>query len=413
MITAGRAGIVSWIHERGEWPEFTWDDAALTRLLATVRYRQGRHLGKMEALGFDLRTEANVLALTDEVVRSSAIEGEHLDPAEVRSSVARQLGIDVGGLPTPARHVEGVVAMAVDATRNFDRPLSAERLYGWHAALFPTGRSGMTRITVGAWRTDEAGPMRVVSGPMGKERLHFRAPAAPRLADEMERFLAWFESSSIDPVLKAGVAHFWFVTIHPFDDGNGRIGRAIAEMALSRADGTKERYYSMSSAIDAQRKEYYRQLEAGQRGGLDITAWLAWFLSCLDRTIRHADDQLAAVLFKASLWQRINEQPVNVRQRTIINRLLGDFQGHLTTSKYARIAKCSNDTALRDIRELLARGIIVRNPAGGRSTSYRLQLPGERPDLQAKAVRAELAEPGTSEADVREAVARRDGRREP
>ena len=391
MITAGRAGIVSWIHERGEWPEFIWDDAALARPLAEVRYRQGRHLGKMEALAFDLRTEANVLALTDEVVSSSAMEGEHLDPAEVRSSVARQLGLDVGGVPTTGREVEGVVAMILDATRNFDRPLTAERLFGWHAALFPTGRSGMTRITVGAWRTDEAGPMRVVSGPMGKERLHFQAPAAPRLADEMERFLEWFESSSIDPVLRAGVAHFWFVTIHPFDDGNGRIGRAIAEMALSRADGTKERYYSMSSAIEARRKEYYRQLESGQRGGLDITAWLAWFLSCLDRTIRHADEQLASVLFKASLWERINEQPVNDRQRTIINRLLGDFEGHLTTSKYARIAKCSNDTALRDIRELLARGIIVRNPADGRSTSYRLQLPGEQPDSQASAERGTSA----------------------
>ena len=402
MITAGRAGIVSWIHERGEWPEFIWDDAALARPLAEVRYRQGRHLGKMEALAIDLRTEANVLALTDEVVSSSAIEGEHLDPAEVRSSVARQLVLDVGGVPTTGREVEGVVAMILDATRNFDRTLTAERLFGWHAALFPTGRSGMTRITVGTWRTDETGPMRVVSGPMGKERLHFQAPAAPRLADEMDLFLEWFESSSIDPVLKAGVAHFWFVTIHPFDDGNGRIGRAIAEMALSRADGTKERYYSMSSAIEARRKEYYRQLESGQRGGLDITAWLAWFLGCLDRTIQHADEQLASVLFKASLWQRINEEPVNERQRTIIHRLLGDFERRLTTSKYARIAKCSNDTALRDIRELLARGIVVRNRAGGRSTSYRLQLPAEQPDSQANAEGGTLAEHGMSEADVGE-----------
>lgn len=393
---------MSWIYERAGWPEFTWDDAGLARPLAAVRYRQGRHLGKMEALGLDLRTEAHVLALTDEVVRSSAIEGEHLDPAEVRSSVARQLGLDAGGLPTPTRAIEGVVAMALDATRNFDRPLTAERLYDWHAALFPTGRSGMTRITVGAWRTDDAGPMRVVSGPMGKERLHFQAPAASRIDGEMDLFLEWFESSSIDPVLKAGVAHFWFVTIHPFDDGNGRIGRAIAEMALSRADGTKERYYSMSSAIAARRKEYYRELESGQRGGLDITAWLAWFLSCLDRTIQHADERLASVLFKADLWQRINEDPVNDRQRTIIDRLLGDFEGHLTTSKYARIATCSNDTALRDIRELLARGVIVRNPAGGRSTSYRLQLPGEQPDSQANAERGTLAALGRSEADVGE-----------
>ena len=302
----------------------------------------------------------------------------------------------------PGREVEGVVAMTLDATHNFDRPLTAERLFGWHAALFPTGRSGMTRITVGAWRTDEAGPMRVVSGPMGREWLHFQAPPASRLDREMDRFLEWFESSSIDPVLKAGVAHFWFVTIHPFDDGNGRIGRAIAEMALSRADGTKERYYSMSTMIEARRRKYYRELESGQRGDLDITAWLAWFLGCLDRTIRHAGEQLASVLFKASLWERINEQPVNDRQRTVINRLLGDFEGHLTTSKYARIAKCSNDTALRDIRELLARGIVVRNRAGGRSTSYRLQLPAEQPDSQANAERGTLAELGMSEPDVGE-----------
>ena len=373
---------MGWIYERPGWPEFTWDEAGLARPLANVRHRQGRHLGKMEALGFELRTEASVLTLTDEVVRSSAIEGEHLDPTEVRSSVARQLGLDVGGVPVPGREVEGVVAMILDATGNFERPLTAERLFGWHAALFPTGRSRMTRITVGAWRTDAAGPMRVVSGPMGKERLHYQAPAAARLDGETNRFLEWFESSSIDPVLKAGVAHFWFVTIHPFDDGNGRIGRAIAELALARADGTKERYYSMSSAIAARRKAYYRQLESAQRGGLDIMAWLAWFLGCLDRTIHHADKQLAAVLFKANLWRRINEEPVNERQRMIINLLLGDFRGHLTTSKYARIAKCSNDTALRDIRELLARGIIVRNPAGGRSTSYRLhaQAPAHQGD---------------------------------
>ncbi|MDE0219725.1 MAG: Fic family protein [Spirochaetaceae bacterium] len=393
---------MSWIYERAGWPEFTWDEAGLARPLAGVRYRQGRHLGKMEALGFDLRTEANVLALTDEVVRSSAIEGEHLDPVEVRSSIARQIGLDVGALPMPGREVEGVVAMILDATRNCDRPLTAERLFGWHAALFPTGRSGMTRITVGAWRTDEAGPMRVVSGPMGKERLHFQGPAASRLADEMDRFLEWFESWSIDPVLRAGVAHFWFVTIHPFDDGNGRIGRAIAEMALSRADGTRERYYSMSSAIEARRGEYYRQLESGQRGNLDITAWLAWFLGCLDRTIQHADEQLASVLFKASLWDRINEQPVNHRQRTIINRLLGDFEGHLTTSKYASIAKCSNDTALRDIRELLARRIVVRNRAGGRSTSYRLHFPGERHVPRNNSVSTKLLERDESGADTEE-----------
>lgn len=373
IIAARNAVIVAWIHESAEWPRFAWDGAALSRLLAAVRHRQGRHLGRMEALGFDLRSEANVAVLTGEVVMSSAIEGERLDAAEVRSSVARQLGLEAAGLSEPGNAVEGVVAMTLDATRNFDRPLTAERLFGWHAALFPTGFSRITRITVGAWRTDRAGPMRVVSGPMGRERVHFQAPAARRLDGEMNRFLEWFASPTIDPVIRAGVAHLWFVTIHPFDDGNGRIGRAIAELALSQADGTKERYYSMSTAIAEQRKEYYRQLEAAQRGSLDITAWLTWFLRCLDHAVRDADNQIESVLYKARLWQRIDRQPVNDRQRTIINRLLGDFRGHLTTSKYAKIAKCSNDTALRDIRDLLARGVIVRNPGGGRSTSYRLR----------------------------------------
>ena len=363
---------MTWIHDWPGWPDFTWDDATVGALLADVRHKQGRHLGNLEALGFDLRTEARVLVLTTEVVRSSAIEGEHLDPAQVRSSIARQLGLDATGLPEPGRDVEGVVAMMLDATRNFDRPLSAERLFRWHAALFPTGYSGLNRFTVGAWRTDEGGPMQVVSGPLGRERVHFQAPAAARLENEMGRFLEWFAAPAIDPVLKAGVAHFWFATIHPFDDGNGRIARAIAELALAQADGTQERYYSMSSAIEAQREQYYRRLEAAQRGSLDVSIWLTWFLACLDRSIREAGNQLASVLFKARLWQRINQGPVNDRQRAIINLMLGDFHGHLTTSKYARLAKCSTDSALRDIRDLLARGVVVRNPGGGRSTSYRL-----------------------------------------
>ena len=375
---------MTWIHHSPEWPEFTWDDATLGPPLAAVRHKQGRHLGKMEALGFDLRTEAQVLVLTDEVVRSSAIEGERLDPAQVRSSIARQLGLDAAGLPAPGRDVEGVVAMLLDATRNFDRPLTAERLFGWHAALFPTGYSGLNRTTVGAWRTDENGPMQVVSGPPGRERVHFQAPAATRIELEMKRFLEWFPGPAIDPVLKAGAAHFWFVTIHPFADGNGRIGRAIAELALAQADGTQERYYSMSSAIAAQRDQYYRRLEAAQRGNLDISTWLAWFLACLDRSIQEADRQLDSVLFKAKLWQRINQRPVNDRQRAIINLLLGDFQGHLTTSKYARLAKCSNDTALRDISDLLARGIVVRNPGRGRSTSYRLAAEVPRRSIAAR-----------------------------
>jgi Fic family protein len=277
----------------------------------------------MEALGFELRTEASVTALTSEVVKSSAIEGEQLDTDEVRSSIARRLGLSVAGLPGPGREVEGIVEMMLDATQKFGQPLTAERLCGWHAALFPTGRSGMHRITVGAWRRDEHGPMRVVSGPMGKERVHFQAPDAERLEGETNRFLDWFnQSSDMDAVLKAAVAHLWFVTIHPFDDGNGRIARAIAEMALSRADGSKDRFYSMSSGIEAERKEYYIRLESAQRGSLDITAWVAWFLECLDRAIDASDTMLASVLHKARLWQRINTRPVNERQRKVINRML-------------------------------------------------------------------------------------------
>jgi Fic family protein len=364
---------MTFIHELTGWPGFTWDAGALAGPLGAVRYKQGKHLGRMSALGFDLRAEANLSALTDEVVKSSAIEGELLNPEEVRSSIARKLGLDVAGLPEPGRDVEGVVAMMLDATRNFDQPLTAERICGWHAALFPTGRSGMSRITVGEWRAGAAGPMQVVSGPVGKERVHFEAPAAERVGDEMKQLLAWFNASpTIDPVLAAGVAHLWFVTIHPFDDGNGRIARAIADMVLARADGTMDRFYSMSSGIEAQRKEYYRQLEVAQRGNLDITTWLAWFLTCLDHTIEAAEESLGSVLRKARLWQRINLRPVNERQRMVLNRMLDDFTGHLTTSRYAKLARCSNDTALRDIRELLERGVIVRNPAGGRSTSYRL-----------------------------------------
>ncbi len=369
-----------YIYQRPRWPEFTWDSETIAGPLAAVRHKQGRHLGKIEALGFELRTEASLTALTDEVVKSSAIEGESLDPREVRSSIARKLGLDVAGLVKSGREVEGVVEMLLDATRNFDEPLTAERLFGWHAALFPTRRSGMRRITVGAWRTDAAGPMRVVSGPIGKERVHFQAPEAGRLEREMERFLRWFAGrSATDPVLRAATAHLWFVTIHPFDDGNGRIGRAIAEMALAQADGTKERFYGMSSAIEAERREYYSQLESAQRGGLDITGWTTWFLACLDRAIGRADETLRSVFRKAMLWQRIHPSPVNDRQRSVINRMLGEFEGALTTSKYAKLADCSTDTALRDIRELLERGIIVKNAAGGRSTSYRLAEPDEIP----------------------------------
>ena len=329
-------------------------------------------------MGFELRTEANLTSLTHEVVKSSAIEGEKLDTDEVRSSIARRLGLDVAGLPRPSREVEGIVAMMLDATRNFDQPLTADRLFDWHAALFPTGRRGMQRLTVGAWRDGKAGSMRVVSGSVGKERVHFQAPDAERLEGEMQRFLDWFNGASgIDPVIKAAVAHFWFVTIHPFADGNGRIARAIADTALSQADGSTDRFYSMSSGIEAERKEYYIQLESAQRGSLDITSWIAWFLGCLDRAIDAADVMLGAVLHKARLWQRINVKPISERQRGVINRMLDDWEGYLNTSKYAKLAQCSTDTALRDIRVLLDRGILVKNAGGGRSTSYGLANPDE------------------------------------
>lgn len=364
---------MKYIHNRPGWPEFTWDSETLAAPLAAVRHKQGRLLGRMEALGFDLRAEASLTVLTSDVVKSSAIEGETLNPDEVRSSIARRLGLDVAGLPKAGRDVEGVVEMMLDATRNYDKPLTKRRLFDWHASLFPTGRSGMRKITVGAWRRKEDGPMQVVSGPYGRERVHFEAPDAEQLDSEMTGFLKWFNATSpVDPVLKTAMAHFWFVTIHPFEDGNGRIARAIADMALARADGTKDRFYSMSSQIEAERKDYYLELERAQRGELDITPWLGWFLGCLGRSLGGAESALGAVLYKAKLWQRINRRPVNDRQRTVINRLLNGFEGFLTTSKYAKLAKCSTDTALRDIQELLDRRILMQNPGGGRSTSYRL-----------------------------------------
>jgi Fic family protein len=370
--------MMAYIHEHPDWPVFKWHDESIVGPLAATRNKQGRILGKMEAFCFDLRAEASLVVLTSEVVKSSAIEGEILSAEEVRSSIASRLGLDVAGLPKAGRDVDGVVEMMLDATVNFELPLTKERLFDWHASLFPTGRNGMGRITVGAWRSKESGKMRVVSGPYGREKVHFEAPMAERLESEMTKFIDWFNApTKIDPVLKAGIAHFWFVTIHPFEDGNGRIARAIAEMALARADGTKERFYSMSSQIEAERKDYYLQLESAQRGDVDITTWLSWFLNCLSQAIDGADQTLAAVLHKAKLWQRINRKPINDRQRLVVNRMLNNFQGFLSTSKYAKLTKCSPDTALRDMRELIRRGILIQNPGGGRSTSYHLGNPDD------------------------------------
>jgi len=364
---------MEYIHEQLGWPELHWNEARLATLLAEVRHRQGRLLGRMEGLGLGLRSEAQLSTLTSDVVKSSAIEGEKLDVEEVRSSIARRLGLEHAGTAVPSRSVEGIVEMMLDATQRYAQPLTAERLFGWHASLFPTGRSGMQKITVGAWRPVEAGAMQVVSGPLGRENVHFVAPSADRLEDEMTAFFGWFESrTGIDPVLKAGLAHFWFVTIHPFEDGNGRIARAIADLALARADGMAERFYSMSTQIETERKEYYLQLERAQRGALDITAWMEWFLGCLGRAIQRADEMLSGVMHKARTWEKIHPSPVNERQRHVINRLLDGFEGKLTSSKYAKLAKCSEDTALRDIKALVQRGILIKNEAGGRSTNYSL-----------------------------------------
>lgn len=364
-----------YIHQQAGWPKFRWDEAALAPKLADVRHRQGRLIGRMEALGFNLRAEAVLTTLTEDVLKSSEIEGEHLDREQVRSSIARRLGMDIGALTPADRNVEGVVEMMLDATQKFAEPLTDERLFAWHAALFPTGRSGMSKIVVGAWRDDSSGPMQVVSGPVGKERIHYEAPEAKRLSSEMTDFLAWFEGGpALDPVLKAALVHLWFVTIHPFEDGNGRIARAIADMALARSERSPQRFYSMSAQIRAERKAYYDILEATQKADLEITQWLSWFLACLERAIEGAQATLASVMAKARFWEVINDQPLNERQHAMINRLLNGFDGKLTTSKWATLTKASQDTALRDITDLLERDILVRDPGGGRSTSYSLKV---------------------------------------
>jgi Fic family protein len=362
-----------YIHERKDWPKLHWNSEALAGLLADVRHRQGRLLGQMQALGFGLREEAVLQTLTEDVVKSSAIEGETLDPEAVRSSIARRLGMDAGGLKPADRDVEGVVEMMLDATRNYDKPLTAARLFDWHASLFPTGRSAMRRIAVAAWRDDSDGPMQVVSGPVGRARVHFEAPAAARLEEEMAGFLAWFSGGpEIDPVLKAGVAHLWFVTIHPFDDGNGRIARAIADLCLARSEGSAQRFYSTSAQIRQEHKAYYDILEETQRDGTDITPWLKWFLDCLGRAIDGAGTLLGSVLAMARFWESLGQSPLNERQRQVLNRLLDGFEGKLTTTKWAKLTKSSQDTATRDIQDLVEKGILVRSAEGGRSTSYAL-----------------------------------------
>jgi Fic family protein len=365
--------MIKYIHELPNWPRFRWDSDALAKQLAAVRLHQGRLIGRMQALGFRRQEEAVLTTLMQDVLKSSEIEGEILDREQVRSSIARRLGIDVGALAPADREVEGVVEMMLDATQNFKDELTEERLFGWHASLFSTGRNSMSKIIVGAWRDDKSGPMRVVSGPIGRERVHYDAPAAGRLDAEMKSFLDWFNAeSNTDPVIKAALAHLWFVTIHPFADGNGRIARAIADMSLARSEDSSQRFYSMSAQIRIERKVYYDALEAAQKGELDITPWLEWFLGCLDRAFDGAEKTLADVFHKADFWNKHAAAKINERQRDILNRLLDGFEGKLTSSKWALIEKCSPDTALRDIQDLVDQGILAKDQGGGRSTSYSL-----------------------------------------
>ena len=361
-----------YIHELVGWPKFHWDQEAVATLLAQVRHEQGRLIGGMESIGFHLKDEVVLQAITSDVVKSSEIEGELLDQTQVRSSVARRLGIEAAAVDPIDRNVEGVVDMMLDATQKFDQPLSKERLFQWHASLFPSGRSGFSKIRVGGWRT---GSVQVISGRSEKERIHFEGPSAERVENEMDLFLDWVNGEmKIDLVLKAAIAHFWFVTIHPFDDGNGRIGRAIADLLLARSEHSPCRFYSLCAQIQAERKSYYHILEKSQKGTLDITAWIQWFLGCLSRAIDKAVITLDAVKQKEKVWESLSEVALNERQRKLINRIVDGFQGKLTTSKWAKIAKCSQDTAYRDILDLVTRGILIKNSEGGRSTSYSLKM---------------------------------------
>lgn len=368
----------TYIYQNKDWPGFNWDRDALQFKLGQIRSRQGRLLGKLDVLGFPSRQEALLTTVTLDVIKTSEIEGVLLDPQQVRSSLARQLGMDIGGLVPSDRYVDGVVEMMLDATQHFDQPLTRERLFGWQSALFPGGRSGIYKILVGGWRKDETGPMQVVSGAMGKEKIHFQAPDAGLLEDEMGEFLNWFNGKDeLDPVVKAGVAHLWFITIHPFEDGNGRIARAITDMQLARADNYPMRFYSMSAQIRKERNNYYCMLEQTQRGNLDISQWMQWYFDCLYRALEVSEDTLSSILEKARFWEHHRTTHLNERQKLILNRLLDGIEGKMTTSKWAKMAKCSGDTALRDIQDLVSKGIMSRLESGGRSTAYEVVFPNQ------------------------------------
>jgi Fic family protein len=362
-----------YIYERPGWPEFKWDTDVILSLLIEVSNLQGRVVGQMGALGFDLKDQANLVILTQDVLRSSEIEGELLNPEQVRSSIARRLGLDISGLVPSDRNIDGVVEMMIDAAENFNKPLSKQRLFSWHNALFPTGYSGMHKVLVGKWRDDSAGPMQVVSGPIGKEKVHYQAPPSSCLEKEMKKFLEWFNhSQDIDLVIKAALAHLWFVTLHPFEDGNGRIARALTDMILAQSDGQSYRFYSLSAQIINERKQYYEILELTTKGELDITEWLQWFLYCLLNALKLSKKILENVIFKHKFWTNNASGIENERQKKILNKLLDGFDGILTSSKWAKIGKCSQDTALRDINDLIDKQILCRLPEGGRSTGYAL-----------------------------------------
>lgn len=358
------------------WPSWQFDAAVLAAPLAKVHRAQGHLRGRMAELGLAHRQQTTLQVLTEDVIKTSEIEGEHLHPETVRSSIARRLGVDIGALAPVDRHVEGVVDMVLDATSRYAEPLTVERLFSWHAALFPTGYSSLSRIRIGAWRDDASGPMQVVSGPIGRRKVHYEAPPADRLDSETGAFLRWLNDDAVqassDPVINAGLAHLWLVTLHPFDDGNGRISRAVGDMMLARAEQSSQRFYSLSGQIQRERKDYYERLESAQKGTMDVTRWLAWFLDCLLRAVEGADATVGVVLGKAQFWQRWAGTPMNERQIKLLNRLLDGFNGKLTTGKWAAIAKCSGDTALRDIGDLVGKGVLVTSAAGGRSTSYEI-----------------------------------------
>jgi Fic family protein len=367
----------TYIHELTDWPTFTWDSKTLAPLLSVVRLRPGLLLGKMRGYGFTSRWTATLNVLTEETIKSSAIEGVVLDPDNVRSSLARRLKLDVGGLKTHKdRNVDGVVEMMLDATQKFSKPLTKERLFGWHAHLFPGVRTTRDKFRVGVWRDDSQGPMQVVSGPIGRHKVHYEAPKADLVEGEMGKFVGWFDGKEQeDPLLKAAIAHLWFVTIHPFEDGNGRIGRAVAEMCLARSDGSAQRFYSMSSQILEERKDYYEVLEKTQSGSLDVTEWLTWFLGCLDRAIEQSNQITSSALEKEQFWKalKLRKVSLNDRQTKVLNKLFSGFEGKLTREKWMKMTKASSRTALRDIEELIALGVVEQEEAGGRSTSYRLK----------------------------------------